>query len=315
MRDTAVNIINIMPPKRKKAPEAATSPAPRKKSKKEALAAAKEWHDKRQQSGDSTNKVANASAPAPTSNGSKTVAAQKTATSAWASSEVETMPKSSMQSSPLFEEEKSRRGGNAFLQSLREEKRPAADVKEEAASLRPMNGVQHLTTTQSGVVVENESTMNTGTRRKIDFAELILVFLFLALNIVAVMFIYDQQASIHNYQISHAIEVEKLKAGLSKSRGVEAVLWSGIDVLEQTHNVNSSDNVNKVLKDLSEVPALYNIKIEQDVDLQSSDAKRDWLEGIRMKEVEKHLALDDLDEKLVHLGIEGRKEKIRGADE
>ena len=303
-----------MPPKRKKAPEAATSPAPRKKSKKEALAAAKEWHDKRQQSGDSTNKVANASAPAPTSNGSKTVAAQKTATSAWAnkkvaamiSSEVETVPK---RSSPLFEEEKSRRGGNAFLQSLREEKRPAADVKEEAASLRPMNGVQHLTTTQSGVVVENESTMNTGTRRKIDFAELILVFLFLALNIVAVMFIYDQQASIHNYQISHAIEVEKLKAGLSKSRGVEAVLWSGIDVLEQTHNVNSSDNVNKVLKDLSEVPALYNIKIEQDVDLQSSDAKRDWLEGIRMKEVEKRLTLDDLDEKLVHLGIAGRKER------
>ena len=314
-----------MPPKRK-APEATTtSPAPRKKSKKEALAAAKEWHDKRQQSGVSTKKVANASAPVPTSNGSKRVAAQKTATSAWANkkvaaissgSEVETVPKSPMQSSPLFEEEKSRRGGNAFLQSLREEKRSAAAVKEEATSLRPMNGVHSTRTSQSGVVVdENESTMNTGLRRKIDFAELIPVFLFLALNIVAVMFIYDQQASIHNYQISHALEVEKLKAELSKSRGVEAVLWSGIDVLEQAHNVNSSDNVNKILKDLSEVPALYNIKIEQYVDLQSSDAKRDWLEGIRMKEVEKHLALDDLDEKLVHLGIEGRKENIRGAKE
>ena len=95
---------------------------------------------------------------------------------------------------------------------------------------------------------------------------------------------------------------------ISKSREVESLLRSGIAVLRQPHWET---------EDMSEVPVMYNIRIPEGghEEIQSREEKKEWLRGIQMLTEKKLLELNNLDDKLVAIGLGGCKEKIIALNE
>ena len=110
--------------------------------------------------------------------------------------------------------------------------------------------------------------------------ETILILFLLALNVAAAAYIiYDQYTSNSAFQEQYVLGVEKLNAELSKTLEVEALLRSGIAVLEQEMQVNRNG-----MENLVEVPSLYKIHLGQYDGLLSHEEKGAWLERLGMLE-------------------------------
>mmetsp|Transcript_28492 Transcript_28492/g.46263 ORF Transcript_28492/g.46263 Transcript_28492/m.46263 type:complete len:209 (+) Transcript_28492:2-628(+) len=156
----------------------------------------------------------------------------------------------------------------------------------------------------------------------IIIGEALVILCLIALSVIVAIILRNQRTSDNNALMEeYALEVSRLKADIAISREVEVVLRSkmGGVMLELGRQSRQWETV-----DLGVVPTLYGIEIlaedqgDGDADndgIQSREAKNDWLEGIRMLTVEKHLGLNELDAKLVDFGVVGGKEKIRALEE
>ena len=268
----------------------------RKKSKKEQLAAAKEWHDKRN-FGDKA--VADA-VPSNRVGSARGAAMKKQQVTTSTTTHKKTDTKSSTaasnkQQSSLFDDEKSSTnsssGGNALLKLLRKQKDTSStksEVVAEAPSPIILNG------NATSVSASLSSATNTTSHK--TARETILLFLFFGLLNIAggAYMIYNQQISITNFHKQHISDVEQLKAELAKSKDVNALLQSGISVLEQKLKTKKlAINSNN----------LHHISNEED----DSDTSKG---GIYNLEMEKKEALDGFDTKLISLGYDGVKNKI-----
>ena len=104
--------------------------------------------------------------------------------------------------------------------------------------------------------------------------------------------IYNQQISITNFHKQHISDVEQLKAELAKSKDVNALLQSGISVLEQKLKTKK-------------------FAMEEQEDISNNQDDSDTSKGgIYNLEMEKKEALDEFDTKLISLGYDGVKNKI-----
>lgn len=266
----------------------------RKKSKKEQLAAAKEWHDKRN-FGDKA--VADA-VPSNRVGSARGAAMKKQQVTTSTTTHKKTDTKSSTaasnkQQSSLFDDEKSSTnsssGGNALLKLLRKQKDTSStksEVVAEAPSPIILNG------NATSVSASLSSATNTTSHK--TARETILLFLFFGLLNIAggAYMIYNQQISITNFHKQHISDVEQLKAELAKSKDVNALLQSGISVLEQ--KLKTKKFATEEQEDISN---------NQD----DSDTSKG---GIYNLEMEKKEALDGFDTKLISLGYDGVKNKI-----
>ena len=274
------------------------SPNPRKKSKQEQLAAAKAWHDKRSLLGGGSTKDTAVVNP---SNSSKRTPPCSSSTL----TNVKTATKSDddvvATQSPLFRDEKSstKGGGNALLKSLRKQNVSTAnDSKKSHAN----DGSKHEDVTSkppatASVVMNGSTATYVPPSQKTGIIEGILLLL-VVLNVAAVIYmIYNQQTSLANIHKQYVSEVGQLKEELSKSQEVNTLLQSGIGLLEQ--ELQMKRNKEKV----SDISNMYNIELDHYGEEQSQAEKDAWQERIRLLEVEKELGLDELDAKLVELGI------------
>jgi len=315
------------------------SPNPRKKSKREALAAAKKWHDKREKSGgDATMKGSPGGSKRVTSQRATSARTGGKPTAKLAAGHEENNTLTTRQQimsgaipsrSPLLGEEKSLTntntgglGGNVFLESLRKNNNISAtsikeeDVHSDSINAKPLpvsesvNGSAN--SSSNSTPVRNDMARpghkNTEIRKSIcSMGETILILFLLALNVAAAAYIiYDQYTSNSAFQEQYVLGVEKLNAELSKTLEVEALLRSGIAVLEQEMQANRNG-----MENLGEVPSLYKIHLGQYDGLLSHEEKGAWLERLGMLDVDKNMALDDMDRQLVDFGYNGAKEEIR----
>lgn len=297
-----------------------TSPT-RKKSKKEALTAAKEWHDKRRISGVAVGpqKADQSASVSATSENKKSKNEALVAAKEWHDKresgvgvgKVASAQKVSTLSS-LHEVAPKRSGVNGFLQSLRKQTNstsntPAATAKE-GASAKPIQSTQSSEPTvkqsssksrASTVQVDSAANKDKSKGGSIGIVEVILVLLFLAINITTSVYIYKQQSVTQNIHQEFTSQVENIKNELAKSQRVERILRSSINVLEQKQLKNT------VLSDMENVYSLYQFYDDHNDEggkLQSREEGAQWLEGIRNLEVEKASLLNDFDAKLNQIG-------------
>jgi hypothetical protein len=150
--------------------------------------------------------------------------------------------------------------------------------------------------------------MDATTKKCIGIFGKSLLFLSLfALNIstaiVSIVVINGLSSSIDALRERHASDVEELVTGVSRSREVEALLRSGIRVLEremmQAKRMDDSS--------ADDARAAYGIDDAYVDDLpQSLEEKDDWLRGMRALEAEKSRSLENLNAKTSTLFEAGR---------
>ena len=322
---------------------AATSAAAAKKGKKEALASAREWHDSRAKSG--VVVVGGGASPAVAKAGAgvgkiaavqlrSATSAQKECASAATSADSagQMMPENVISTqSPLYRDAKPFKtdvgpggggGNNAFLKSVRTEKGTAIKSKnDESSSMSTTNESPPFTapsisgSTNLSSRFEPGHYMDATTKKYIRiFGKSLLFLLLFALNIstaiVSIVVINGLSSSIDALRERHASEVKGLVRGVSRSREVEALLRSGIRVLErdimQAKRIDDSS-----AKD--DARAVYGIRTDPRIDdadvddlPQSLEEKDDWLRGMTALEAEKSRGLENLNAKIITLFEAGR---------
>jgi len=242
----------------------AKGPTPRKKSKAEARAAAKAWHENRSGRTGTTGASLSPPRPPPSSYGNLTTdksttrgtggnAFLKSVRTEASTATVMKPKKEDPPPSPGVDTNKSARGagGNAFLKSVRAEAKTSAVVepkkedpptaaatgstseKPEPESTAPASSNEGSATTASSVVTpaQPKSTPK-------SFIGKVLRFVFFVLGLtlnVAVIFgiINHQLSSFDEFERQNDVEVSRLTALISKSSELEAVLRSGVRVLEE----------------------------------------------------------------------------------
>jgi hypothetical protein len=286
-----------MPPKRKApnadAADSSTSPTPRKKTKAEAKAAAKEWAENRRKKATTTTTSAAASsaASADVSSGAsaqkspkrsdaaaaaaaaaksdttdptpskKSKAEAKAAAKTWhesrnrrtdtAGTSVSLMsPPPVVSGGPKTEKSTSNSGlggGNAFLKSLRSEVNTTAVPKKQdppsaapahakpAKSAASDKGSTAAATATTSSPVETPAQPKSTVKNFIGkVLRFILFLLGLTLNVAAIMGIMKHQlSSFDEIERQNDSEISRLSAAVSKSSELEAVLRSGVRVLEE----------------------------------------------------------------------------------
>ena len=311
-----------------------------KKSKQEALAAAREWHDGRAKYG--VDVVGGGASPAAAKAGAGKIAAvqRRSATSAKkectaaatsAASAGKIMPEKVISTqSPLYRDVKpsktdggpGRGGNNAFLKSVRTEKGTAIKSKNDESSSKsttiespPLTAPSISGSTNLSSRFEPGHNMDATTKKYIRiFGKSLLFLLLFALNIstaiVSIVVINGLSSSIDALRERHASEVKGLVRGVSRSREVEALLRSGIRVLErdimQAKRMDDSS-----AKD--DARAVYGIRTDPRIDgadvddlPQSLEEKDDWLRGMTALEAEKSRGLENLNAKMITLFEAGR---------
>ena len=252
-------------PKRK-APNAAgdaadsgvKSPTPHKKSRAEARAAAREWHENRLKAAAGSTPTPAASAPS----GSKKIAAPQVTKSTPRTDRNEIVkngtsttrqmlgsmssaaaPSPTGGNSKITKSEEgsvtaaAAAGSNAFLKSLRTESRSAVVSKKEDPPSKPVS---------SSALIQGSSTYPTKTaasqlkltHKSSGFLRRMLRFLFilggLGLNIALIIGILNYQtSSFDEFERQHDSEVTRLTQLVSKNRDLIDVLRSGAGVLEE----------------------------------------------------------------------------------
>ncbi len=316
------------------AASAAAAAAATKKSKQEALAAAREWHDGRAKSGVVVGGVGASPAVAKAGAGVGKIAAvqRRSATSAQkecasaatsAASAGQIMPENVISTqSPLYRDAKPTKtdggpgggGNNAFLKSVRTEKGTALKSKKYESSSKSTTIESPPLTAPSISGSTNLSSrfapghMDATTKKYIGIFGRSLLFLSLfALNIstaiVSIFVINGLSSSIDALRERHVSEVEELVTGVSRSREVEALLRSGIRVLER--EIMQAKRMDDSSAD--DARASYGID-DADVDdvPQSLEEKDDWLRGMRALEAEKSGSLENLNAQMSTLFEAGR---------
>ncbi|KAL7549382.1 hypothetical protein ACHAWF_012654 [Thalassiosira exigua] len=313
------------------APNETTAPAcsstfPHKKTKKEALAAAKEWHDRRKTPSVAAISYVTARKPHDSN-------VQGVATKGASALPSETNKQSATKIPPIaqgekvasaFDKTESSKGGNIFLRSLRGDKTPLAapqtgdkDMKKDPpVSSKSTNGNSSLpkgstdVSTNGNSLLPKESADTLGrsslsgeendatTRNGHGFVERMLLLFMFALNVTSAAFIYIQHSHNTNIEKEYLMVIEELRSELSKSRSTETVLRMGIEVIEQSHGNNGT------IDDLRDIPDMSDDDIDQGVHAQSKSAGGDWLEQMRILDAEKESLLEDLNDQLARLGIE-----------
>ena len=299
-----------------------------KKGKKEALAAARDWHDARRSSTTPFPPVvpartdavggARAAAAQPRTIASSTYdgkgCAPRTRAAPVGASVVERMHEdaaASTQSELHRDATTATKGGgrNAFLKSLR----AAMEGDDKiSASNTAIATATNTTTTAS----TTPSMGGSGTRSSSDVVYpaarecigivgraivcLILFALNIATAIVAIVVIRASSSSFDALRERHASEVVELETGLAKSREVEALLRSGVRVLEREMMARGDAGRES---DVADVRAMYGIRPDAGTDdddddskyiLQSREERNDWLEGMRVLEGERKMGMEKL---------------------
>ncbi len=314
--------------------------SPRRKGGREALAAAREWHDARSSS-TSSGGVAFATAPRRTGavdDGGKVVGVPpRSVASSSRSDEYECAPPvvdvavaappavrkpddNISNQSALYRDALPTMGvggGNAFLKSLRG---VGGDMKVSTSRSENTTATATMTTSIAESMGGSTSTYSSSTRLAYpakDFLGIVgksLLFLALfALNIttaiVAIVVIRGSSSSFDALRDRHASEVDALVTRISKSREMEALLRSGVGVLEREMQArrNAGGGI-----DSDDVRAMYGIRTESsiddaaDYDIQSVEERNDWLEGMRALEEERSLGLEKLNAMRIALFEDGR---------
>ena len=314
---------------------ATTHAAAAEKGKKEALAAAREWHDGRAKSGvvavvgDASPAVAKARAGvgkiAAVQQRSATSAQKECASAATSAASAGKIPENVVSTQPpLYRDEKPTKsdggpggGNNAFLKSVRTEKGTALKSKKDESSSKSTNTESPPLTAPSISGSTNLSSRfapdrtDATTKKYIGIFGRSLLFLSLfALNIsmaiVSIVVINGLSSSIDALRERHVSEVEELATRVSKSREVEALLRSGIRVLER--EATQAERTD----DPADASAVYGIRTEDTrIDArvdppQSLEEKDDWLQGMRALEAEKRRGLESLNAKIITLSGAGR---------
>ena len=299
--------------------------SPVRKDKKEAHAAAKDWHDAKRSSTTSGGALAPVvHARTGAVGGVKMVAVQSRIAASRsdenecaAPAPAEAVDKrmhedaASTQSALHRDAKPTTKGGgkNAFLKSLR----AVEGGEKELAS----NSVITTTTTMTTSTAPSTapSTGGSSTRfssKVVCFAKeylgivskallfLILFALNIATAIVAIVVIRGSSSSFDALREQHASEVDGLETGLTKSREVEALLRSGVRVLEREMMARRDARGESGLAD---VLAIYGIRTDTSIlddddanyALQSLEERNHWLEGMRALEEERKLGMEKLD--------------------
>lgn len=156
--------------------------------------------------------------------------------------------------------------GNSFLKFLRKEK-TSADASNETknvslgcvraptnASLPILSTSYVARSTNDNTSPGNQATKKCIHNRKMIVGRSLALLCLLALNIAAAVFLYDQSSNNSFQDEQHILELEKIKSEILKSSEVEEVLRSGIMLLEQQTKARTDYYLNEV------VPSMYDMQ-------------------------------------------------------
>ena len=287
-------------PKRK-ANEGATasdSKSPtRKKSKKEQLAAAKEWSEKRAAGKSSTSSVATKKKAVVSSQQVTTSSSTRTNEKKKASSKKSTVASSNQ--SPLYGDEKATTsGGNALLKTLRKQKEDVSNANNNDDNDSDEKNVDSSETVISSLMngdtsVASNSDDNNNTSQKMGRGKALLMILSIIMNICALVYmIHYQRENITKFNREYLSEVKQLQSELAKSKEVNALLVSGINVLEK--------QLESKISSLGDIPDTYKIN-DGNGDVSEDD--------IQTLEMENFLLKDSLEKSLEELEDESGVEE------
>jgi hypothetical protein len=310
------------------ATDSGTSPTPRKKTKAEAKAAAKEWAENRRKKATasasaSTSYVRSGKAPTAADDaiaisGPAVPTPRKTskaealaAAKRWHETRNLQPVGSVCVSSPPpravgnlnKDQSKKASGGNAFLKSLRTDVHTPVVSKKEDPPPAAMDSVKPATT----VVSDNGSAGNTSssartpaqpksTVKSISIIRKVLrFFLFslgLALNVAAILSVMKNQlSSFDEFERQHDMETTRLSAAVSKSNELEAVLRTGVRVLEEkVQRMRETMGIGYA----GGGHALHEMQLDEDsdADLLLSEDKRSFHDALRI--LEEHIGDEQL---------------------
>jgi hypothetical protein len=324
-----------MPPKRKApnsagdATDSGTSPMPRKKTKAEAKAAAKEWAENRRKKATApasaspsyvrsgraptaaVDAVANSGPSVPTPR--KTSKAEALAAAKRWHETRNLLPVSgACVSSPPpgaignLNKDQSKRvsGGNTFLKSLRTDVQTPVLSKKEDPPPAALDSVKPATTVVSdngSAGTTSSSAMTPPAQRKstvksMSIIRKVLRFLLfslgLALNVAAILSVMKNQlSSFDEFERQHDMETTRLSAAVSKSNELEAVLRTGVSVLEEkVQRMRETMGIGYV----GGGHALHEMQLDEDLDadLLSSEDKQSFHDALRI--LEEHLGDEQL---------------------
>lgn len=246
-----------------------TGPIPRKTSKVEALAAAKEWHETRNLQLVSSVCV---SSPPPGAVGNLNKDQSKRAS-----------------------------GGNAFLKLLRTEVHsPVASKKEDPPSAA-LDSVKPATTVASdkgsaGTSTTSSSAMTPAQPKSIGKSiiwkvrRFLLFSLGLALNVAAIISVMKNQlSSFEEFERQNDMEISRLSGAVSKSSELEAVLRTGVRVIEEKVE-RMRETMRIGYAGGSHAP--HEIELYEDVDLLLSEDKQNLHDALKI--LEEHLGDEQL---------------------
>ena len=236
----------------------AKGPTPRKKSKAEARAAAKAWHENR----NGTSVSSSPPRPPPSVDGKLTTAKSSRGAGASGNAFLKSVrtdtstiavmkpKKEDPPPSPGVDTSKSTRGarGNSFLKSVRAKANTTAVVVEPKkedppsapTSVKPAPTATETASSNEGSTTTTSSVVSPAQPKSTpkSFIGKVLRFFFfvfgLTLNVAAIIGIINHQlSSFDEFERQNDVEVSRLTALVSKSSELEAVLRSGVRVLEE----------------------------------------------------------------------------------
>jgi len=186
-------------------------------------------------------------------------------------------------------------------ESLNGTAKQSTSNKESASAGKDASSAKNTNATN-----ENDDRQN---RNMLLLGEAIIISCLLCINIASAYFIYEEHASHAMFQEQHLSEMKKIQAEITKNREVEAVLASSVKVLiDQSTKERVQHKIGNIT--MYDFPMAAKEKVEQ-----TREDKNDWLEGLRILSVEKHLGLDELDKKLMDVRVYGAKEEIQALRE
>ena len=181
--------------------------------------------------------------------------------------------------SPLFGDEKTTGGGNALLKTLRKQKEDAnnddngSDEKNVDSSETVISSLMNGDTS----VASKSDDNNNNASQKTGRGKALLMILSIIMNVGALgCMIHYQRENITKFNREYLSEVEQLQSELAKSKEVNALLVSGINVLEK--------QLESKISSLGDIPDTYNINKDGDVDVSEDDIQTLEMENFLLKE-------------------------------
>lgn len=190
---------------------------------------------------------------------------------------------SSKNQSPLFGDEKAptRSGGNALLKSLRKQKDDNIsngndDDDDHGSDEKNVDSSETVISSLMNADVTATASSDDNASQKTGRGKALLMILSIIMNIGALgCMIHYQRENITKFNQEYLSEVEQLQSELAKSKEVNALLISGINVLEK--------QLESKISSLGDIPDMYNIK-DGDGDVSEDDIQTLEMENFLLKE-------------------------------